>query len=157
MNIMNIRNITLGASAGLAGGLVFGAMMAMMGMLPMIGMMVGLPSALVGFLVHLVISTLIGISFAVLFNRLFSNVSGGLTYGLAYGGAWWFLGPLTLMPLMMGMGLNWNAAAASQMLPSLVGHLAYGAILGTTYVWLKGRGTEGETAYTHPGPAVEEH
>jgi uncharacterized membrane protein YagU involved in acid resistance len=139
MNIMNVRNITLGAYAGLAGGIVFGAMMAMMGMLPMIGMMVGLPSALVGFLVHLVISALIGISFAVLFDRLLSSVSGGLPYGLAYGGTWWFLGPLTLMPLMMGMGLNWNAAAASQMLPSLVGHLVYGAILGTTYAWLKGR------------------
>lgn len=135
---MNIRNITLGAYAGLAGGVVFGAMMAMMGMLPMIGMMVGVPSALVGFLVHLVISALIGISFALLFNRFLGSVSGGLTYGLAYGGTWWLLGPLTLMPLMMGMGLNWNAAAASQMLPSLVGHLVYGALLGATYVRLKG-------------------
>ncbi len=147
---MNIRNITLGLYGGLAGGVVFGAMMAMMGMLPMIGMMVGIPSAPVGFLVHLVISALIGISFAVLFDRFLGSVSGGLAYGLAYGGAWWFLGPLTLMPLMMGMGLNWNFAASSQMLPSLVGHLVYGAICGTTYVWLTGRGA-------HPVHAVEEH
>ena len=154
---MNIRKITLGVYGGLTGGVVFGAMMATMGMLPMIGMMVGQPSALVGFLVHLVISALIGISFAVLFDRFLGSVSGGLTYGLVYGGTWWLLGPLTLMPLMMGMGLNWNAAAASQMLPSLVGHLVYGALLGTTYVWLKGRGTECQKAYSDPGPTVVEH
>jgi len=33
----------------------------------------------------------------------------------------------------MGLGVNWNAAAAAQMLPSLMGHLIYGAILGLTY------------------------
>ena len=39
------------------------------------------------------------------------------------------------MPLFMGMGLgvNWNAAAATNMLPSLMGHLVYGAVLGLTY------------------------
>ena len=136
---MNTRNIKLGAYGGLAGGVVFGAMMALMGMLPMIGQMVGHPSAVTGFLAHLVISALIGASFAVLFRRFLHGLSGGLGYGLVYGGAWWFLGPLTLMPLMMGMGLgvNWNAAAAAQMLPSLGGHLIYGAILGLSYAWLQ--------------------
>jgi hypothetical protein len=45
------------------------------------------------------------------------------------------------MPLFMGMGLgvNWNATAAVTMLPSLMGHLLYGAILGTSYVWLRER------------------
>ena len=138
---MNVKNISLGAYAGVAGGVVFGVMMAMMGMLPMIGKMVGHPSAITGFGVHLVISALIGASFSVIFDRFVASVSGGLGYGLLNGGAWWFLGPLTLMPLMMGMGLgvNWNTAAAAQMLPSLVGHLIYGAILGTSYAWLKNR------------------
>ncbi|MDA2925269.1 hypothetical protein MYX65_11590 [Acidobacteria bacterium AH-259-L09] len=136
---MNVRNIKLGAYAGLAGGLVFGAMMAMTGMLPMIGKLIGHPSAITGFVVHLVISALIGASFSTVFDRFVAAASGGLGYGLVYGGAWWFLGPLTLMPLMMGMGLgvNWNASAAAQMLPSLVGHLIYGAILGLSYVWLR--------------------
>ncbi len=140
---MNARNIKLGAYGGLAGGVVFGAMMGMMGMLPMIGKMVGHPSAVTGFLAHLVISALIGASFVVIFHGFIRGASGGLGYGLVYGGAWWFLGPLTLMPLMMGMGLgvNWKAAAASQMLPSLVGHLIYGAILGLSYGWLGNRTT----------------
>ncbi len=140
---MNTRNIKLGAYGGLAGGVVFGAMMGMMGMLPMIGKMVGHPSAVTGFLAHLVISALIGASFVVIFHGFIRGASGGLGYGLVYGGAWWFLGPLTLMPLMMGMGLgvNWTAAAASQMLPSLVGHLIYGTILGLSYGWLGNRTT----------------
>ena len=53
---------------------------------------------------------------------------------------WWLLGPLTLMPLFMGMGfgVNWNPGAATEMLPSLVGHLVYGAILGGLYARLRG-------------------
>ena len=141
---MRTENLKLGAYSGLAGGAVFGGMMGMMGMLPMIGSMAGHPSAVAGFLVHLVISALIGISFAVLFGGLVHGAGEGLGYGLAYGGVWWFLGPLTLMPLMMGMGLgvNWNAAAVSQMLPSLIGHLMYGAILGLTFGWFLKSGSQ---------------
>ncbi len=148
---MNVRNIKLGAYGGLAGGVVFGAMMATMRMLPMIGKMVAhqtVPRAVVtGFLFHLAISALIGASFAALFHRFVHGKGSGLGYGQLYGGAWWLLGPLTLMPLMMGMGLgvNWNATAAAQMLPSLFGHLLYGAILGLSYTWLRSR-TDGRQA-----------
>ena len=130
--------------------------MVMMGMLPMIGKMVGHPSAVTGFLVHLDISAVIGASFATLFDRLVQGASGGLGYGLFYGAIWWFLGPLTLMPLMMGMGLgvNWNATAASQMLPSLIGHLIYGAILGVSYAWLRSRQSYRHLASATPAGAV---
>ncbi len=138
---MNSRNIQHGATAGIAGGIVFGMMMGVMGMLPMIGQMAGLPNAYAGFLIHLIISAAIGGSFAVLFQSLVTTTAKGFRYGLAYGAIWWFLGPLTLMPFMMGMGLgtNWNTAAAAAMLPSLVGHLIYGLILGSTYAQLARR------------------
>ncbi len=134
---MNATSIKYGVYGGLAGGVVFGAMMAMMGMLPMIGNMVGIPSAWVGLFVHLIISAAIGGSFAVLLDA--SGQRGGVGSGLAYGFAWWILGPLTLMPFFMGMGLgvNWNVAAVGQALPSLVGHLIFGAVLGVTYWWLR--------------------
>ena len=130
MNSTNIKNGVLG---GLAGGAVFGMMMAMMGMLTMIGAMAGYPSALFGMGVHLVISAFIGGTFAVLFGGKIHGPAIGTGYGLAYGAAWWFLGPLTLMPVMMGMGVNWNFTAATQMLPSLMGHLVFGALLGWVY------------------------
>ena len=86
-------------------------------------------------------SAILGAAFAVVLGRLSIGIGRGLVKGLLYGGAWWLLGPLTLMPLFLGMGLgvNWNVTAAANMLPSLVGHLVYGALLGTTYGWLRGR------------------
>ena len=138
---MSARELKLGAYGGFAGGLLFGAMMGMMGMLPMIGSMVGQPTAGVGFVLHMVNSVIIGAGFAVVLGRFVSGTSSGVGLGLAYGGVWWILGPLTLMPLFMGMGfgVNWNAAAAVAMLPSLVGHLMYGGVLGLVYTWLRHR------------------
>jgi len=133
------QQITHGIYGGLAGGVVFGAMMGMMGMLPMIGKMVGQPSAAIGFFVHLIISAIIGFGFSMTLGRYASDIGKGLGHGLLYGGIWWLLGPLTLMPLFMGMGLgvNWNLVAATKMLPSLMGHLVFGGILGIVYVWLQ--------------------
>ncbi len=139
---MNTRNIKLGAYGGLAGGVVFGAMMGMMGMLTMIGKMVGHPSAVTAFLVPLVISALIGASFVIFFHRFVHGASSELGYGLVYGGAWWFAGPLTLMPLMTGLGVNWNAGALSQII--------YGAILGLSYAWLRKRTTARERVTATP-------
>ena len=138
---MNTRELKLGAYGGFAGGLIFGAMMGFMGMLPMIGSMIGQPTAAAGFVVHMLNSVIIGAGFAIVLGRFVSGIRAGVGVGLAYGGAWWILGPLTLMPLFMGMGLgvNWNAAAATAMLPSLVGHLMYGSVLGLTYAWLRHR------------------
>ena len=154
---MNARNLKLGATAGLAGGLIFGAMMGAMGMLPMIGKMVGHPSAVTGFVVHLGISAFIGASFGLLFDRAVRSVPGGLGLGLGYGAAWWVLGPLTLMPLGMGMGLGvkWNAAAAANALPSLVGHLVYGGILGAGYILLRARMANSGGVYQHATVEIE--
>ncbi len=139
---MSLKGIKHGIYSGPAGGVVFGAIMAMMGMLPMIGNMVGLPSARVGFFVHMVISATIGGSFALVLNA--SGLRGGVASGLVYSFAWWILGPLTLMPFFMGMGLgvNWNIAAMGQAMPSLMGHLIFGVILGVTYRWLHNRAGE---------------
>ncbi len=138
---MSTRELKSGAYGGIAGGLIFGAMMGMMGLLPMIGSMVGQPTAAAGFVLHMANSVIIGVGFAILLGQFVSGTASGMGFGLAYGGAWWILGPLTLMPLLMGMGfgVNWNVAAAVAMLPSLVGHLMYGGILGLVYAWLRHR------------------
>lgn len=144
---MKARGILSGVVGGLAGGVVFGMMMAMMGVLPMIGKMVGHPSAVAGFAVHMMISAGIGASFAVLFGRVVNAARSGLLAGMSYGGAWWVLGPLILMPGMMGMGFgaNLNVAAATAALPSLMGHLVYGVVLGLIHGWLARRGEAAKT------------
>jgi uncharacterized membrane protein YagU involved in acid resistance len=136
---MNERAIRHGVFAGLAGGMVFGMMMAMMGMLPMVAGLVGSNSAVVGFIVHMLISAVIGGGFGLILGA--TGMHGGAGTGLAYGFLWWILGPLTLMPLFMGRGFGaaWNLHALEQAVPSLIGHLVFGLVLGLTYRWLESR------------------
>jgi hypothetical protein len=124
-----------GAVGGIVGGIAFGILMAMMGMLPMVASLVGSESAVVGFLLHMVISLFIGITFGLLFGERSQTYQTGLAWGLLYGAIWWILGPLVLMPLMMGMGLQFGAALTGPMLMSLMGHLVYGALTGLGFVW----------------------
>ncbi|WP_426975440.1 hypothetical protein ACQCSU_11775 [Pseudarthrobacter sp. O4] len=126
------RRVAAGVAGGIAGGLVFGVLMAMMGMLPVIASMVGSSSAVVGFGVHLVISVFIGLGLTVLFgNRFLSGYGRGALTGLGYGAIWWVLGPLMIMPVMMGMPLF---AVDLTALMSLMGHLIYGVILALVAV-----------------------
>ena len=111
---MNTRQILHGIYGGLAGGLVFGMMMAMMGMLPMIGRMIGQPNAAAGFLLHMVNSAVIGAGFAIVVSRIKAGSGAGarnraaaLVHGLLYGAGGWLLGPLTLMPLLLGVTLTY--------------------------------------------------
>ncbi len=106
--------------------------MAMMGMLPVIASMIGSESAVVGFGVHLMISVLIGLGLTLPFgNRFLTGYGRGALVGLGYGAIWWVLGPLMIMPVMMGMPLF---AVDLTALMSLMGHLVYGAILGLVAV-----------------------
>jgi uncharacterized membrane protein YagU involved in acid resistance len=132
------QRIVGGVIGGVAGGLVFGAMMAAMGMLPMVASVVGSKSALIGFLYHMFNSVVIGAIFGFLFGAQSRTYGLGAVLGLLYGAIWWVLGPMILMPLMLGMGLQFGAAFTPPMLMSLVGHLLYGLITGLVYV-----------AYTH--------
>jgi uncharacterized membrane protein YagU involved in acid resistance len=124
-----VKRIAAGVIGGLAGGAVFGVLMAMMGMLAMIASLVGSDSAGVGLVVHLGISVLIGLGLTVPFANLLSKYSRAAIVGPVYGALWWVLGPLLLMPAMMGMPLFMINEATWM---SLLGHLIYGVILGLT-------------------------
>lgn len=128
------QRIIGGVVGGVAGGLVFGAMMGMMGMLPMVASVIGSQSAAVGFLYHMFNSVIIGAVFGLLFGGLSHTYGQGAAWGLLYGAIWWVLGPLVLMPLMLGMGLQFGMALTPPMLMSLAGHLIYGLLTGLVYV-----------------------
>ncbi len=136
---MNTQNAKAGILGGLAGGLIFGMLMAMMGMLPMIASLVGSKSAAVGFLVHLVISAGIGLGFGLLLGDRVTGTGAGMWQGAVYGMVWWVLGPLVIMPLMMGMGVQFAQAFTTQNLMSLMGHVIYGAVLGGVFALLRTR------------------
>ena len=129
------RFATAGVIGGLAGGLAFGAMMGLMGMFPAIAGLVGSGSAMVGFLVHIAISLFIGLTFGLIFGSRSQIYGSAIGWGLLYGVVWWVLGPLVLMPLRLGMGLQIGAAFSGPMLMSLGGHLIYGAVTGLVFAW----------------------
>ncbi|MGQ0608147.1 MAG: hypothetical protein ACT4OQ_06780 [Chloroflexota bacterium] len=136
-------DVVTGAIAGLIGGLPFGGLMAMMAMLPMVGALVASESAIVGFGIHMVISAVIGGIYggaiSVLRLRPAYAVLPGVGIGLAYGSVWWVLGPLLIMPSMMGMGPQFGAALTQMNVMSLMGHLIYGAVTGAAFAILAGR------------------
>jgi len=131
----------LGALAGLLGGLAFGAAMVERGgMLPTIAAIVRSDSPLVGFLVHMAVAALVGAGLGLLVTQERLRAGETLIWGVAYGAAWWFLGALTLRPLLSGEPVVWTGEQARAELPSLVGHLVYGFVTAGALVLLRGTG-----------------
>ncbi|WP_345496711.1 hypothetical protein [Nocardia callitridis] len=128
-----------GVVAGLAGGVVFTGVMVAVGLLPRVAALVSSGSVFVGVLVHLVISVFIGVTYAMFFRRRSFDAASGIGWGASYGFLWWVLGNLTLLPLLLGSAPDWSAAALAASFPSLVGHVAYGAVLGVVYQRLEQR------------------
>jgi uncharacterized membrane protein YagU involved in acid resistance len=108
-------------------------------MLPTIAGLVGSSSAIVGFILHMLISIFIGVTFGLIFGSRSQTYQAGLGWGLVYGLVWWVLGPMVIMPTMMGMGLQFASAFTGPMLMSLMGHLIYGTLTGLGFVWYSQR------------------
>lgn len=134
-----LRSLGWGAVASIVGGVLFSLVMASTGALSRVASIVGGTSPVVGFFVHLVISVPIGMSYGVLFQRESPNVGAGVVWGMLYGLVWWFLGPLTFLPIMLGGSFTWTPAAASAALPELIGHLFYGAATAIVFLLLERR------------------
>ena len=62
------------------------------------------------------------------------------------------LGPLTLLPILLGEPVGWSAAAARSAFPSLLGLLLYGATTGLVLAAL--RGTDPQRPHPSPGALV---
>lgn len=134
---MQAKQLTHGVIAGIAGAFVFGLMMLMMGMLPMVGMLIGTESLFLAFLYHLFNGAIIGLTFALFFGSRMQGLGGSTVYGLVYGFIWWFLGPLLIMPIMMGMGSQLHIEGMVAAMPSLVGHIIFGIVMGVTFGMLR--------------------
>jgi uncharacterized membrane protein YagU involved in acid resistance len=122
-----------GAVAGLLGGAVISQLM-LRGAVPEVAeRLTGSNGPLAGIAVNLAIGVAIGVSYGLLFRRLGQDVTCALGWGLSYGFLWWVLGPLTLLPALLGSGPGWTAAAAGGSLSALAGHLVYGGCLGVAF------------------------
>jgi hypothetical protein len=136
-----LQSLGWGALAGLAGGIVSSPIMLRTGVLSKV---VGLDtrlSNLHGLLIHLLVSSLIGMTFGLLFRNESSNLGAGMAWGWIFGLIWWYLGPMTLLPLMLTGVCDWSTDAASALLPSLIGHLLFGAVTALVFLLLERRYT----------------
>lgn len=128
-----------GAAGGVVGGLIYSLAMFDTGILPYVAQIVGGTSPALGFVVHLAISVAIGMTYGVLFAREAPSLGASVGWGLLYGLVWWFLGQMTLFPRFLGEPVDWSIDVASTALPSLVGHLSYGAATAFVYMLLERR------------------
>ncbi|MES1257618.1 MAG: hypothetical protein ABUS51_04275 [Acidobacteriota bacterium] len=134
-----LRSLQWGAMAGLAGAVISSPVMLATGILPKVaGLGTGVSTSF-GFLLHLLIGALLGMSYGLLFRNEAPNVGLGASWGWLFGMIWWYLGPLTLLPLLLTGECDWTPAAASALLPSLPGHLIYGAVTAFTFLFLERR------------------
>jgi len=134
-----LRSLEWGALAGLAGGLVSSPVMLATGVASRV---VGLDTQLLGFrgvAVHLLVSAAIGMTYGLLFRNEAPNLALGVGWGWLFGLTWWYLGPMTLLPLALTGACDWRAEAASALLPSLMGHLIYGATTALVFLLLERR------------------
>lgn len=137
--VRTLSSLYWGLLASVGGGLAFSVVMLVNGTLPKVAAIVGGTSLLVGFIVHMVIGALIGATYGILFRYEASDVLAGVSCGLVYGLLWWFVGPLTLFPILLGGSFTWTLGAAATQLPSLVGHLLYGAATALVFIALERR------------------
>src|ERR687892_742630 len=130
------RAVVVGGLAGLIGGWAFSKWMAQVNFFPLIAGLVNSDSIMVGVTLHFIFAVIIGASFGVLFQRDVRGFGSSMGWGAGYGIFWWFLGPLTILPIWQGHQLDWSYQRGSLLFGSLVGHIIYGLIVGLTYAAL---------------------
>jgi hypothetical protein len=136
-----LHSLGWGALAGLVGGLISSPVMLATGVLPRIAGLDTSFSIFSGLLIHLVVSGFIGMTYGLLFRNEASNLGLGVAWGWLFGLIWWYLGPLTFLPLILTGVCDWSTDAASALLPSLMGHLIYGAATAFIFILLERRYT----------------
>ncbi|MEO6207274.1 MAG: hypothetical protein ABIP77_04910, partial [Candidatus Limnocylindrales bacterium] len=147
------QTLLQGSLAGLIGGIAFGAAIVELGVLPTVASLVRTDSPVIGFLVHMAIAAIAGSGLAILLRGRWP-AGDVVLWGVAYGAFLWFLGPISLQPLILGGMPTWDLSAAQAAYPSLLGHIVWGAATGVALVAIKARGARLEaTGATDPEPA----
>jgi hypothetical protein len=129
------RALLVGGWAGIIGGWAFGKWMAQVNFFPLIAGLVNSTSYNVGVALHFLFALIIGATFGLLFQRDIRGYGSSLGWGCGYGLVWWFLGPLTLLPILQGVSLDWSYVHGAELFGSLIGHIVYGVIVGLLYAF----------------------
>ncbi|MGH9773983.1 MAG: hypothetical protein ACRD50_03440 [Candidatus Acidiferrales bacterium] len=134
-----LHSLGWGALAGLAGGFISAPVLFVTGVLPKVAGLDTDFSNVRGLLVHLLVSAAIGMTYGLLFRNEASSIGRGMNWGWLFGLIWWYVGPLTLLPLVLTGECDWRVEAASALLPSLMGHLIFGIVTALVFLSLERR------------------
>jgi uncharacterized membrane protein YagU involved in acid resistance len=130
-----VQAAIVGGLGGLLGSWVFARGVETAEFFPLVAGLMGSNAMAIGRVLHYTIGITIGTSFALLFSRDIQGLGSSLVWGLDYGLIWWIVGPMTLLPILLGLKTqpDWSLHAAQANVPSLVAHMLYGAIVGLFY------------------------
>lgn len=124
------KALNYGVIGGVVGGIVFGIMMQMMGKMGMIASLGGSESLFIGWIFHMIISIVFGIGFGLLATKVQQNL---FLLSIIYGVIIWVVGPLLIMPMMMGMGTNIAQMFEQAQLMNLGTHIFYSLIVAFVF------------------------
>jgi uncharacterized membrane protein YagU involved in acid resistance len=137
--VQTLHSLLWGALAGMAGSVIATPFMISTGIVAKLAGLGGHFPLLRGLLLYAIGSAAIGVVYGLLFRQEGAIVGRGVFWGSVYGLIWWYLGPMTLLPLMRTGEADWTTDAASALLPSLIGHLVFGAVTALTFLSLQRR------------------
>jgi hypothetical protein len=134
-----LHSVGYGAAASIVGGSLFTVVLLVTGSLQDMANIFGSSSLALGVVINMIVSAFLGMSYGLLFRHEAPDAGSAIAWGLVYGLLWWFIGPMTLLPILLGGSFSWTTETATSLLPSLVGHLIYGAATAVIFVALERR------------------
>jgi len=137
--VRTLYSLGWGAFAGLVGGAVSAPIMVATGVISKLEGLEHQLSLAPALALHLLVSACIGMTYGLLFREEGLSIGRGISWGWVFGLMWWYVGPLTLLPLLRTGEADWRPEAATMLLPSLIGHLVFGAMTAFTFLLLERR------------------
>lgn len=137
--VRTLHSLGWGAIAGLVGGAVSGPVMVATGVISKLAGLENDISLLPALGLHLLVSVCIGMTYGLLFREEGLSIGRGISWGWVFGLIWWYVGPMTLLPLLRTGEADWRPEAAAALLPSLIAHLVFGAATALTFLLLERR------------------
>ncbi|MFQ5858214.1 MAG: NAD(P)/FAD-dependent oxidoreductase [Anaerolineae bacterium] len=136
MGRLRVWEIALGYIVGLLAGLASAGLLVAVNGSPAVASLGGGGQPAAGLVIHLMVSAILGVTYAWLFKPALEGHVESLMSGLAYGLAGWILTSLSLMPILLGKGPQWQVEAAASAFPALAAYLFQGAVIGLVYHFL---------------------
>ncbi|MGI6632940.1 MAG: hypothetical protein ACOX5M_07790 [Bacillota bacterium] len=135
------QTVYAGLLSGAIAGLVSGIMLQLMWVLTPLSLLLSRPpNPATGWIPHIIVSMIFGLIFALAAGALHLRRRGCVIGGLTTGVLAWIAGPLTLIPVWIGLPPQFSLA--SRWLKVGAAYLVYGLVLGAVFETLHERITE---------------